>query len=151
MEQIKHVVLVVVGLLLISCQTIPTMPIKVNVAASSKLNPDSYSDSLPVRVKIYQLTEPQLFNEATFRQLWKSDKAILGDTLLAKKEITVIPDEEKNYKIARIEEAQYIGILALFRKPGQSKWRVVKKLPGRVGSTLNTLHLTFSGNKMELQ
>ena len=47
--------------------------------------------SLPVRLRIYQLSDLNQFKEATFRELWKMDQKILGDSLVSMKELTVTP------------------------------------------------------------
>lgn len=133
-----------------ACASIPTTPIQVQVVASEKLNLDSTRESLPVRLKIYQLNDATLFNEATFRQLWKSDVAALGSTLLDKKELTVNPNEKLSFKLSRHPQADYLAVVGIFRRHEDNGWKTVKPLPGQLNALLKQILITVKGHLVEI-
>ena len=109
----------------------------VNLQPSSKMNPGENGEPLPTGVRIYQLTTKDKMEKSDFKSLWKNDKAVLDDTLLAKKEVTVYPGKIQEIEIKKKSGASYIGVMAIFRKPNEEsgKWKYIVKLtPWTFGS-----------------
>src|SRR5690554_5320089 len=122
----KSVLLICAAICFSACTPLPRTTMHVNVQSSPQLNLDAASTtSLPVRLKIYQLNDATRFNDATFRQLWKSDVQILDATLLNKKELTIAPDEVKTIKITRHHQAEYIAVVGIFRHHTEEGWKRV--------------------------
>lgn len=97
----------------------------VNLQPSKTMNVDDNGNPLPTVVRIYQLKSKYKMDKADFKSLWKNDKVLLDDDLLEKKEITVYPGKKQEIKIEKKDDAKYIGIVAIFRKPNeeQGKWK----------------------------
>ena len=95
--------------------------------SSKFLNLDDAGSPLPVIVRIYQLKEKDKMEKADFVSLWKSDQDILGEDLVERKEITLLPDSSIDLKIeADLEKGvKYIGIMVLFRRPQGDNWRQI--------------------------
>jgi type VI secretion system protein VasD len=112
---------------------VPTVPdsalpdFKVNwrVYASESLNVDEQGHALALVLRIYKLKSPDAFLQApydTFGDAAK-EKAVLGDDLVAAREVQLVPGQhyEATDKVAR--EARYVGIVALYRNPLPGRWR----------------------------
>ena len=99
--------------------------INLSVAGSKTLNLDDGGAPLPVVVRIYQLKGKEKIEGADFISLWKGDLAILGGDLLDRQEITLLPDTQVVLKVDPKEGAEYLALMALFRKPQGNGWREI--------------------------
>lgn len=115
--------LLLAGLQLIACGG---PMVRVDLAATPTLNPDLKGDPLPVVVRVYQLTDKGAFESATFDQLWKSDQAVLGKTLLTRNEVIINPGSKSKVELDRNEKTRYVGVVAIFRNPVEQKWRELR-------------------------
>jgi len=114
--------LVTCGLvLLVACSA----KVKVNIFASANASLDENGKPLTVIVRVYQLTETKVFSNASFKELWKKDLKILGGGLLSREEVHMVPNSTKKLKLKKQANVKFIGVVALFRKPKDNKWRVV--------------------------
>ncbi len=148
---LKHCISLLLCLFVTSCVTMPNTPLSLHIDASKTLNPDMSLTSLPVRVKIFQLSDATAFNEATFRGLWKNDVSVLGNSLVAKKEITINPGESQQLKITRQSNAEYIAVIAIFRQHEDNGWKSVKALPGKVNTILGKIYISAKGHRVEIR
>jgi type VI secretion system protein VasD len=80
-----------------------------------------------VLVRVYQLKGKSKFQQATFNDLWKSDKEVLGDEMVDRKEMTVQPGAKAELEIdLEVKRgATYLGVMALFRKHDVEGWRQI--------------------------
>jgi type VI secretion system protein VasD len=92
---------------------------------TNQLNQDDAGASLPVLVRVYQLSAKDKFQQATFKTLWKNDKEVLEGDMLERKEITIHPDTKAvlDIDLDVRHGAAYIGVMALFRKPDVEGWK----------------------------
>ncbi|TDM06847.1 MAG: type VI secretion system lipoprotein TssJ [Ideonella sp. MAG2] len=99
------------------------------VQASMGVNPDASGKAYPIKVRVYELKDAQVFQEAEYFTLDEKDKTALGGDLLARDEFILRPGESR--KIERKSQAatQFIGVLAGYRDLAQSTWRAVYRLP----------------------
>lgn len=114
---------------------------------SKLLNLDDEGISLPVIVRIYQLTDKDEIEKADFGSLWKSEKEILGKELLDRKEITLQPNLKVEIKVEPLKEARYMAIMALFRKPEADYWRQI--IPIR-DSKVRSIEIKVHERRIEL-
>lgn len=105
-----------------------------NFKSTGLLNPDIEQQSLPVQVKIYQLRDKQKFLHASFQDLWLRDRSTLATTLVAKRVLMINPSSTSDVKIRRKKAAKYLGLVAVFREPWMSRWRVLMPVPHGVKS-----------------
>ena len=126
-------------------------PIKMHFQSAQYLNPDFLNRSLPVQVKIYQLRADNTFLQATFRELWQQDAATLGNDMLNKHELIISPGRQVNTILTRNKECRYIGVIAIFRKPQESDWRVVEKVVRKLPLIAAKMKITLRGYKIILQ
>ena len=101
--------------------------VKVSLESSKYLNLDDAGYPLPVIVRVYLLKGKDSMEKADFVSLWKSEQDILGEDLVDRKEITLLPDSSIDMQLEIDPEkgVKYIGIMALFRKPQGDNWRQI--------------------------
>lgn len=101
----------------------------VDFTARSELNLDD--DFLPtsVVVRIYQLKDNTSFKTATYPSLVDNDVEILGNSLLATKEVILKPKSSLSLDIPLEENTKFIGMIALYKEPdlNQDNWRLLLK------------------------
>jgi type VI secretion system protein VasD len=122
---IKILILIFFIFLLIGCSP---EPINVAINPAYQLNADQQSESLPVEVRLYQLRDKDAFLQATFRELWQQDTATLGNSLLDKRTLMVSPGVRTERSLTRNKDCQYLGVMAVFRRPWSSDWRVLAEV-----------------------
>ena len=119
-------IMLIIGSVTVGCGS-GVKDVRVTLLPTNRLNPDESGAPLSVIVRVYQLRNRERFERADFRALWKNDEKVLEGDLLERKEITVYP-ETKNSVELQIDQkkgVQFLGIMALFRKPEGELWRQV--------------------------
>ena len=76
-------------------------------------------------VRVYQLTSRANFDRATRATLWRDDSAALGAELVAKQEVTLLPDAEESLKIGLKKTTRFVAVAADFYNPEGEAWRAV--------------------------
>lgn len=150
-EFFRYLIYLFLCLLTTACVSTSGLPLSLRIDAAKQLNPDASLTSLPVRVKIYQLSDPTAFNEATFQGLWKNDVNVLGNSLIEKKEWTINPGESQHIKINRQAHAEYLAVIAIFRQHEDNGWKAVKALPGHVNGFLGSIYISAKGHRVEIR
>lgn len=103
--------------------------VNMTVLASPTINPNVDGEPRPVVVRLYQLKNDVNLQNATFDQIWKNDKATLGDDLVKVDELAVYPNSRTEVKFERDESAGYVVAVALFRNPKGKSWFTSFELP----------------------
>jgi len=147
--RLRKSICVILSLALSACTSYSPSPFYITLKSQQWLNPDEHRRPLAVVVRLYQLVDDERFQSASFNDLWKNDQQVLGDQLLQRQEWVVIPAQEKSVAITRRPETQYIGVVALFRRPEHSVWRVVHQV--RLRSMFSSPYkIRLSGNRVEV-
>jgi type VI secretion system protein VasD len=128
-------------------------PIKFGIEAGSSLNPNEKSEPLPVVARVYLLSDDQAFRSAEFEALWKDDLAVLGDSLLTRQELVLIPASEQRVVLKRREGTKFAAVIAIFREAQEGQWRAIKPISDDYISRRfrKTLHVRLNGNIVELE
>lgn len=129
--------------------------VRVTLLPTNRLNPDESGAPLSVMVRVYQLRNRGSFERADFRALWKNDEKVLEGDLLERKEVTVYPDTKTSVELQvdRKKGAQFLGIMALFRKPEGELWRQVTSsdVSTWIPFATPTVKLVLDEHKLTLQ
>ena len=104
-------------------------PLRLNLRASAHLNPSDKGEALATVVRVYQLKGTGKIAVASFDDLLDRDKDALGEDFVAVQEITLSPGATVDPPLVRSPEATHAAVVALFRKPSSTTWRVIEKLP----------------------
>lgn len=105
----------------------PPRNVSIALHAGETLNIAPNGRSSAVIARIYKLKQANAFQQAPYETFLNPQKEqeVLGADLLEVKEVTLIPGQrfETTEKVS--QEAGFIGIVALYRKPAPARWRVV--------------------------
>jgi type VI secretion system protein VasD len=93
------------------------------VDADELINPNAESQPSPVLVRIYELKSLNAFQQATFFELLDNDTALLGQDMVAKREIEIKPGERQAFDRATPVDTHFIGVIAGFRENDKATWR----------------------------
>jgi type VI secretion system protein VasD len=104
-------------------------PLRLVLQGSERLNPGDKGEPLATAVRVYQLKGSGKISDAGFEELLDNDKAVLADDLLGMQELTLHPAERLDPPVTRLDGAQYLAVVALFRQPAGTSWRVLYHLP----------------------
>lgn len=160
---------VIVAAAAAGCASQPEQEIKgglaVRVEVGGQLNPDASGRPSPVFVRIYQLSDKTAFEQASYADLANSDKATLGATLLARKDVEVCPVEKAatdsaasgagcagekmvEFALDHMAAAEYVAVMAEFYHlhDPQGNWRAVTGYDegGFFGTPALVIHLERS-------
>lgn len=140
-------ILLLGAILLLSACAGSKKTIRIRVASDSCLNLTDNEQSLPVLLRVYQLSNETEFMQASFEQLWKRDLATLGNSFQSRHEYTVYPDKVERFSFNKKEDAQYIGFFATFRKPSREAWRKIVRVPP--GVKPKAIYIDLQNNKLK--
>ncbi len=104
-------------------------PSPLAVRAVMPVNLNAEGESLPVRLRLYELKDRSRFMAAAFNDLWLDDRKALGpDRLADPRQVVVQPgragDEPRRYDLISVAEGtRFIGVMALYPRPGDEDER----------------------------
>lgn len=124
--------------------------VKVALSSAASLNLNEAKESLPVVLRIYQLSEDGPFRNAEFPDLWKKDLATLGDSLLSRDEIVVNPAGQEKLTYSRHERARFVAVMGVFRRPGDKGWRDIKPVRRGFFSRRTAVDVHLKGNTVDI-
>jgi len=123
---------------------------------TDRLNPDEKGGALATVVRIYQLKGSNKIADAGFDELLDNDKTVLADDLVDVKELTLQPAQQLTPPMPRVEGAQYLAVMGLFRQPAGTSWRVLYHLPTADPQhchrkSAGVVQMVLSENRIELR
>ncbi len=104
-------------------------PLYVMLQASDHLNPNDSGRSLTTEVQLLQLKGLAKIENARFEDIWFRGKEILGEDLVQMDEKFIDPGASLPFGLRRDARANYVAVVANFRKPTGSAWRSLVLLP----------------------
>jgi len=105
----------------------PARSVMLRLHASPNLNAGAGSQPFALATRIYKLRQPDAFRRMPFDSFLSlhSEHELLGNDLLEVKEVMLIPGQRYEIIEKVPHEAYYIGVVALFRTPGENRWRTL--------------------------
>jgi len=102
-----------------------SLPYKIYSEADQLLNRDAKARPLSVVLNVYQVKDRQTFARLTFEDFvsGRSDSELFGDELLQKNELVVLPGSKQAVDMKLLPDAQFIGVVAIYRMPAEQHWR----------------------------
>jgi len=143
MNIFKKTILISFAVLISACSS---TQVNLAVTATDNLNLNQFDEALPVVLRIYQLSDIQSFKDASFKELWKNDKSVLGNSLITVEERTVNPADKLKINFEQAENAKYVAVFALFRDRKSSKWRVYHALDSGTMQLSTSLDIMLTSN-----
>ena len=121
--------LILLGFLTILLLSCVSNNLALNFSSSHQLNADTAWAALPVEVKVFELTSPELFNSASFNELWKQGPETLGDSLVSQTSYTILPASQQSFSFEGDSKTRYVGFVAIFLNHQQGPWRAIEPVP----------------------
>ena len=98
----------------------------VDLAAREALNPDETGRATSVAVRVYQLKDRKTFDGASYEDLLKSDRTVLGLDLQASVASVLNPGASASLSQPMQADTKYVAIVAFYRNPGNGDgWKYV--------------------------
>ena len=111
-------------------------PLRVQVDAAERLNPDDHGASLPTLVRVYQLSSPARARTVELTDLLRDPKAALGEDLLSTEELLLQPGQRVEKRLPREKDTRAVLVAAVVRRPVALTWRDVVELTGKKAPAL---------------
>ena len=100
--------------------------LKLHITVADDINPDESKQPSPVFVRLYELNGTQAFEKADFIDLYERDEEVLGDTFVAKQELTrLVPGTERKEEFVLSKDTRYVAVFAEFFRYNGSISKVV--------------------------
>lgn len=98
---------------------------------AGNLNAGKGRKGVALVVRVYQLRDAQRFEQLPMARFLdaQAERETLGDDLLDVSERVLLPGEQQHWPLRLADDARHLGVVALFRHPGDGAWRLV--LDGR--------------------
>jgi type VI secretion system VasD/TssJ family lipoprotein len=109
-------------------ETCPPAAISIALSASNRSNATPDGSGRPVQLRVYQLHSDTKLRGATFEEIWQKDKEVLATDLKSVAEYSVFPGKSQEIPVTRSPDANYLGLVALFREPKGTDWYVTYEL-----------------------
>lgn len=109
---------ILLTLLLCGCSSM-----HVRVKATSDVNRDEHDAPQSVAIHVFQLKGIAAFNSAHLIPLFDNPGEVLGNDLLSDRELFVQPGRDKYFSETLLPGAEYIGVVAAFRRHHDIPWR----------------------------
>lgn len=110
-------------------KTCKKLGVALTLEGGKALNPNPQGQATPVQVRAYMLKNSQAFDELDFETLWRDGDKQLTEFLVGKPmSYTVFPGNAEIATLSLERQVNYLALMAIFREPGDSGWRVVVDL-----------------------
>lgn len=113
-------------------------PMRLQIEAGARLNPDDGGHPLPTMVRVYQLRSAAKARTVELTDLLRDPKEALGEDLLSTEELLLSPGQTVERTLTREPEARAVLVAAVVRRPAGVSWRDVVELPAK-----KTRNLTY--------
>lgn len=148
----KRLMLLSLCLMITACSSSDPAPVvtqySLTVKADTTVNQYNDAQANPVVVRLYQLTDQQLFKQLPFIDLYNNDLQLLAANLVSKQVLPIVlPNSEQKLTLDINKNTQYIAALIEFADYQNSTAKTVLMMPA---DPEQTLELTITGKKAEL-
>ncbi|MEZ9601324.1 MULTISPECIES: type VI secretion system lipoprotein TssJ [Vibrio] len=148
----KRLMLLSLCLMITACSSSDPAPVvtqySLTVKADTTVNQYNDAQANPVVVRLYQLTDQQLFKQLPFIDLYNNDLQLLAANLVSKQVLPIVlPNSEQQLTLDINKNTQYIAALIEFADYQNSTAKTVLMMPA---DPEQTLELTITGKKAEL-
>ncbi|WP_423393669.1 type VI secretion system lipoprotein TssJ [Burkholderia sp. LMG 21824] len=118
------------------------------IESRSALNENEQDQSLPVVVRVYQLKDAKVFENAGYAQLLDDDRALPKADLLGSMEATLGPGATVKLSAPMADDAHVVGVAGFFRDLAGAEWQLV--IPKSQWKKTDPVKLVVTGNRIEL-
>ncbi|KJY83401.1 type VI secretion protein [Vibrio galatheae] len=138
--------------LLAGCSSDPVPVVsqyKLVMTSDAAINPSDSNTANPVVVRLYQLTDVQMFKQLPFIDLYSNDIQLLSANLVSKQMLPVVlPDTSSTQVLDINQTTQYVAVLVEFVNYQSSETKAFSTLPVQDDQYLQ---LSIQGTKASLE
>ncbi|MCG9582665.1 type VI secretion system lipoprotein TssJ [Vibrio tubiashii] len=139
-------------LLLAGCSSDPVPVVSqynLTIKSDAAMNPSDSNTANPVVVRLYQLTDVQMFKQVPFIDLYSNDVQLLSANLVSKQVLPVIlPDTSTEQVLDINKTTQYVAVVVEFVDYQNSETKAFSTLPVQADQYLQ---LNIQGAKASLE
>jgi type VI secretion system protein VasD len=140
-KSMRMVMVLAIGLGLCACSSLDT-----HLSASSDINPDMNGSPSPIAVSVFELSDPHAFIAADFIHLYASPSLTLGASLLAERNVMLVPGTMETVSLPFVKGVQAIAYVAAYQNLANTNWReLVMVSPNKLQGVKITLNLDNQG------
>lgn len=100
--------------------------LNIDLSARDALNADDAGRPTSVAVRVYQLKDRKLFDQASYNDLLKNDRTVLAQDLRDSMAAVLNPGASASLSQPMQADTQYVAVVALYRNPGSGNgWKYV--------------------------
>jgi type VI secretion system protein VasD len=100
--------------------------LNIDLSARGALNPDDAGRATSVAVRVYQLKDRKMFDGASYEDLLKNDRNVLGQELRSSMASVLNPGASASLSQPMQADTKYVAIVAFYRNPGDGDgWKYV--------------------------
>jgi type VI secretion system protein VasD len=100
--------------------------LNVDLSARDALNADDAGRPTSVAVRVYQLKDRKLFDQASYDDLLKNDRTVLAQDLQDSMAAVLNPGASASLSQPMQADTKYVAVVALYRHPGTgTEWKYV--------------------------
>lgn len=103
--------------------------VEVTFVAARNINKNSEGEANPLRIMVYQLTQPQAFMSSDFITLTENSAPELSRQAQLLYDTIILPGEKKNQIFDLSDKVEQLGIITAYRDISDSLWKVNYILP----------------------
>lgn len=97
-----------------------------DLVSRSSLNTNGAGQSLSTVIRVYQLKTAKAFEQLSYAQLQANDLESMKADLLVTRNVVLRPDASISLAEPMHADAEYVGVMALFRSPdNEAVWKLV--------------------------
>jgi type VI secretion system protein VasD len=100
--------------------------LNIDLSARDALNADDAGRPTSVAVRVYQLKDRKLFDQASYDDLLKNDRTVLAQDLQDSMAAVLNPGASASLSQPMQADTKYVAVVALYRNPGTGNgWKYV--------------------------
>lgn len=94
---------------------------------AANLNAGRGRKGVALVVRVYQLRDAERFEQLPMARFLdaQGERDALGEDLVDVSERVLLPDDTQQWPVRLADDARHVGVVALFRHPGDGPWRFV--------------------------
>ncbi|WP_133405421.1 type VI secretion system lipoprotein TssJ [Parashewanella tropica] len=110
----------------------------VMVSASYNINPNLKNNATPIKLRVYQLSDSEVFNQASFLNIFNDEQGVLKASLLSVRHLkSIIPGEKYQQVYPLLDGTKYIAILAGFSDYQEANDKAIFPISSDSSQTVN--------------
>lgn len=104
---------------------------KIEMKSGKNLNPNLFNVPSPLYVTLYQLKDRGEFNHAEYTMLQGFPEQTLGNNLLTRQTILLLPNSNKSVAVKLNPNTHFIGLIASYSQLDAGRWRVLRPISSK--------------------